>query len=91
MFIRPAGSFSLQTSTTAEPLKIPDAEAKCEMIAEVNAVSTYKSTKRGNPQPHPEFDTACRADTMEQRRRGFAHAFVRTAGNGSAAQASDRP
>lgn len=89
MFIQPATS-STQLETDNEPLKIPDTKSKRDMFKEVNKVTTYKSQKRGNPKPMPEYDTTCRSDTSEQRARGFLHACVRLSADGSQTDASEQ-
>jgi hypothetical protein len=60
-----------------EPLAIPNSETKKKMHIQQNKVTPYKTIKRGNPNPHPEYNVTTEKDTTEQRERGIAHATAR--------------
>ena len=47
------------------------------MAASQTFVTAYHTHRRGNPLPHPEYNTTLHDDNQLQRNRCFAHAIVR--------------
>ena len=63
-------------SISKESIKIPTKETKQKLAAPQKHALHYKTAKRGNPVPHPEFNTDHNTSNI-QRRRSFIHALIR--------------
>ena len=75
MFVQPVKL--VMSVESQEALIIPTKKQRTEMAASQTSVEAYHTHRRGNPLPHPEYNTTLHDDTQLQRNRWFAHAIVR--------------
>ena len=75
MFVQPVKL--VMSVESQEALIIPTKKQNTEMAAFQTSVEAYHTHRRGNPFPHPEYNTTLHDDTRLQRNRCFGHAIVR--------------
>ena len=88
MFVQPEDIAEVEEND--KNLTCTDPKAIKKILQPTPVAPPYKTFKRGNPSPNPEYETDMVDDTFSQRLRGFAHALVRIEEDGSSFSHNDQ-